>query len=127
MDSITQAVLGASIGEAMLGKKLGSKGAIIGAVVATIPDLDVLLFFFYDKFEMLSIHRGYSHSILFSVLGALFIAFVLRKTKWFQFINFYTILLFSWLCLFTHMLLDCLLYTSPSPRDQRGSRMPSSA
>ena len=26
----------------------------------------------------------------------------------------------------THYLL-CLLYTSPSPRDQRGSRMPSSA
>ena len=24
-------------------------------------------------------------------------------------------------------LYDCLLYTSPSPRDQRGSRMPSSA
>ena len=23
--------------------------------------------------------------------------------------------------------IDCLLYTSPSPRDQRGSRMPSSA
>ena len=23
--------------------------------------------------------------------------------------------------------MDCLLYTSPSPRDQRGSRMPSSA
>ena len=25
------------------------------------------------------------------------------------------------------VLVDCLLYTSPSPRDQRGSRMPSSA
>ena len=25
------------------------------------------------------------------------------------------------------MRMDCLLYTSPSPRDQRGSRMPSSA
>ena len=25
------------------------------------------------------------------------------------------------------MRIDCLLYTSPSPRDQRGSRMPSSA
>ena len=25
------------------------------------------------------------------------------------------------------LLTDCLLYTSPSPRDQRGSRMPSSA
>ena len=28
---------------------------------------------------------------------------------------------------FIQMLNDCLLYTSPSPRDQRGSRMPSSA
>ena len=27
----------------------------------------------------------------------------------------------------TALLHDCLLYTSPSPRDQRGSRMPSSA
>ena len=26
-----------------------------------------------------------------------------------------------------HVMLACLLYTSPSPRDQRGSRMPSSA
>ena len=26
-----------------------------------------------------------------------------------------------------HMDVTCLLYTSPSPRDQRGSRMPSSA
>ena len=25
------------------------------------------------------------------------------------------------------LIVDCLLYTSPSPRDQRGSRMPSSA
>ena len=29
--------------------------------------------------------------------------------------------------LFTAGLGTCLLYTSPSPRDQRGSRMPSSA
>ena len=27
----------------------------------------------------------------------------------------------------THLIYNCLLYTSPSPRDQRGSRMPSSA
>ena len=27
----------------------------------------------------------------------------------------------------SHLDIDCLLYTSPSPRDQRGSRMPSSA
>ena len=28
---------------------------------------------------------------------------------------------------FASLYMDCLLYTSPSPRDQRGSRMPSSA
>lgn len=58
MDSITQAVLGAAIGEAVLGEKTGSKGAILGAGIATIPDLDVALYLFFDKFEMLSIHRG---------------------------------------------------------------------
>ena len=30
-------------------------------------------------------------------------------------------------CEATELCLNCLLYTSPSPRDQRGSRMPSSA
>jgi inner membrane protein len=106
MDSITQGVLGAAIGEAILGKKIGSKGAIIGAIVATIPDLDVILYLFYSKFEMLSIHRGFSHSIVFSILGAFLIAFLLNKIKWFQDISFKTNLLFAWLCLFTHMLLD---------------------
>lgn len=106
MDSITQGVLGAAIGETMLGKKIGNKGAIIGAFVATIPDLDVILYLFYDKFEMLSIHRGFSHSITFSILGAFIIAFVLSKIKWFQSVDKKMCLIFAWLCLFTHMLLD---------------------
>ena len=32
--------------------------------------------------------------------------------------------IFTWI---TGLSMTCLLYTSPSPRDQRGSRMPSSA
>jgi inner membrane protein len=106
MDSITQAVLGAAIGEAVLGKKIGNKATVIGAIIATIPDLDVVFYLFYDKFEMLSIHRGFSHSILFSILGALLIAFALSKIKWLQNIKFNTLLLCTWLCLFTHTLLD---------------------
>jgi inner membrane protein len=106
VDSITQGVLGAAIGEAMLGKKAGDKGAVIGALIATIPDLDVMLYLFYDKYEMLSIHRGFSHSILFSFTGALLIAFVLSRLKWFQSIPISALLLFAWVCLFTHMLLD---------------------
>ena len=43
MDSLTQAALGAALGEAMLGKKIGGKAALIGAAIGTIPDLDVLL------------------------------------------------------------------------------------
>ena len=33
----------------------------------------------------------------------------------------------TWFALMGMLLYPCLLYTSPSPRDQRGSRMPSSA
>jgi inner membrane protein len=106
MDSITQAVLGAAIGEAVLGKKIGNKGAILGAAVATIPDLDVALYLFCDKFEMLSIHRGYSHSILFSIIGSFLIAYMLQRIKWAEKVGYWRLWIFTWLALFTHMLLD---------------------
>ncbi len=106
MDSVTQAVLGAAIGESLLGKKIGNKGALLGAAIATIPDLDVLFYMFYDSFDMLSIHRGLSHSILFSVLAGWLIAFVLSKMKLVESVSFNHLFLFTWLCLFTHILLD---------------------
>lgn len=106
MDSITQAVLGASIGEATLGQKVGNRGALAGALLATVPDLDVVLYAVFSPFEMLSIHRGISHSILFSVLGAFLVAIGLSKLNGFKSINFNRLLVFSWLALFTHMLLD---------------------
>ena len=109
MDSITQAVLGAAIGEAVLGKKIGNKGAILGAAVATIPDLDVALYLFYDKFEMLSIHRGYSHSILFSIIGVFLIAYILQRIKWTDTVGYWRRWIFTWLALFTHMLLDAFM------------------
>jgi inner membrane protein len=106
MDSITQAVLGAAIGEAILGQKIGKKGAFIGAAVATIPDLDVALYLFYDSFEMLSIHRGISHSILLGFIGASLIAFFLKKITWTSSCSYKRLWLFSWLALFTHVILD---------------------
>lgn len=106
MDSLTQATLGAAIGEALLGKKIGNKGAILGAIIATIPDLDVALKPFYSDLQNISIHRGYSHSILFSVIGAFLITYVLSRIKWTNQIAKTRLWLFSWLALFTHMLLD---------------------
>jgi inner membrane protein len=106
MDSLTQAALGAAIGEAALSKKIGNKGAVLGAIIATIPDLDIALYLFYDKFEMLSIHRGFSHSIVFSILGAFLIAYVLQRIKWTKQISYQRLWILTWLALFTHMLLD---------------------
>ena len=106
MDSITQAALGAAIGEIALGNKIGNKGAILGAAIATIPDLDVVLYLFYEKFEMLSIHRGYSHSILFSFIGAFLFSYFLKRFKWTKEISYHRLCFFSWVTLLTHMFLD---------------------
>jgi inner membrane protein len=70
MDSLTQIILGAAVGEAVLGKKVGNKAMLYGAIAGTIPDLDVFAAYFTDTVTALSIHRGFTHSIVFSLLFA---------------------------------------------------------
>lgn len=70
MDSLTQIVLGAAVAEAMLGKKVGNKAMVYGAIAGTIPDLDVISRYFVDTVTALEIHRGFTHSIIFSILFA---------------------------------------------------------
>ena len=106
MDSLTQAALGAAVGEAVLGKKIGNKAAIVGAIIATVPDLDILLMPLFDDFQRISVHRGYSHSILFCVLGAFLFAYILSRVKWTKEASFRKLWLFSFMALFTHLLLD---------------------
>jgi inner membrane protein len=65
-----------------------------------------VLYLFYEKYEMLSIHRGYSHSILFSIVGAGLLGYFLKKMRWRVGLTYWKLFLFAWLCLFTHMLLD---------------------
>ena len=43
MDSLTQLTFGAACGEAILGKKIGRKAPLWGAVLGTLPDLDVFM------------------------------------------------------------------------------------
>ena len=106
MDSITQAALGAAIGQALLGKKIGGKAAVLGAVVATIPDLDIIFLPFFNSLERISIHRGFSHSILFSILGALLLTYILTRINWIKQYSLKRLFIFNWLVLFTHILLD---------------------
>ena len=68
MDSLTQIVLGAAVGEVAVGKKVGNWALLWGGVAGTIPDLDVFAKHFTDNVTALEIHRGFSHSILFSLM-----------------------------------------------------------
>ena len=106
MDSLTQIVLGAAVGEAVLGKKVGNKAMLYGAIAGTIPDLDVLARFFFDTVTATEWHRGFSHSIFFSVLSAPIFGWLIWKlegkseAQWKD---------WSWLMfwgLFTHPILD---------------------
>jgi membrane-bound metal-dependent hydrolase YbcI (DUF457 family) len=73
MDSLTQIILGAACGEAVLGKKIGNKALVFGAIGGTIPDLDVFIgpLLYDNEIQAMAFHRGFMHSILFSVIGAL--------------------------------------------------------
>ncbi|WP_299213608.1 metal-dependent hydrolase [uncultured Dokdonia sp.] len=106
MDSLTQIVLGAAVGEAVLGKKVGNRAMLWGAVAGTIPDLDVVARFLTDTITATEMHRGFSHSIVFSVLMAPLLGWLVHQIKkrpdvgwqgWSK--------LFFW-GLFTHPLLD---------------------
>ena len=70
MDSLTQIVLGAAVGEVVLGRKVGNRAMLYGAIAGTIPDLDVLTRYFMDTVTATEWHRGFSHSIFFSILFA---------------------------------------------------------
>ncbi|WP_339609068.1 metal-dependent hydrolase [uncultured Planktosalinus sp.] len=81
MDSLTQIVLGATVGEAVLGKKVGNKAMLYGAIAGTIPDLDVLANLFTDTITAIEIHRGFTHSIFFSVLFAPILGWLVSKIE----------------------------------------------
>lgn len=108
MDSLTQIVLGAAVGEAVLGKKVGNKALLWGGIAGTIPDLDVL-FTQGGAIQEIVIHRGFSHSILFSVLISPVLGWLVnwlyRKKAEANFWGW--TLLFFW-SIFTHPLLDSL-------------------
>jgi len=68
MDSVTQAALGAGIVGAMLGRQFGRRALLAGAVLGTLPDMDVVIRYADPLTGMIS-HRGFSHSVF--VLSAL--------------------------------------------------------
>jgi inner membrane protein len=74
MDSISQAALGAAVGVAVMGRRRPVwQSALTGAVIGTLPDLDVLI----DKGDEISdmvLHRAETHAFFWQALAAPLIA-----------------------------------------------------
>jgi len=107
MDSITQAALGAAVGVAVMGRQRPLwQAALTGAVIGTLPDLDV----FIDKGDPINdmvLHRAETHAFFWQLLASFPIAYLLTR------VTRSSCLLKHWwlmtvLVLFTHSMLDGL-------------------
>ena len=62
MDTVTQVALGASVGEAVLGRRIGRRALLWGGLCGLLPDLDLLVPL-SDAVDRFTWHRGPSHSL----------------------------------------------------------------
>ena len=105
MDSLTHIVLGAATGEAVLGRKVGNKSLFWGAIAGSLPDFDVAVTSLYDPVKALFVHRGFSHSITFALLGAALLGWIASKIH-----KDATIKQWTWMMLWAiliHSAIDC--------------------
>ncbi len=106
MDSLTQIVLGAATAEAVVGRKIGNKALLFGAIAGTIPDLDVLASPLLSDVGELIFHRSFSHSLLFVIFGGWFFAYTSWKVFKWKKLTFKDLFLVFSFCFLTHILLD---------------------
>ena len=79
MDSLTHICLGACIGEIALGKRLGKKALIWGAVAQSLPDIDIAAGLFVSPDRDLLFHRGITHSLIFAIIVGLLTVLLARR------------------------------------------------
>jgi inner membrane protein len=105
MDSITQALLGATVQASLLGRWQGRKALLYGAVLGSLPDLDVIIDY-GDAVAEMTYHRGFSHSLFVLSLLAVAITWLARKFRPDPSYSSMRLFLTVWLVLTTHVLLD---------------------
>lgn len=106
MDSVTHVVLGACIGEAMLGKKLGRKAMLWGALAQSLPDIDFLASIWLKTTDDLLAHRGITHSLFFALLASLLLATIAERWHRPHNIPYKRYFLFFLAELLTHLFID---------------------
>lgn len=107
MDSVSQIVLGASVGMACMHRRTAPwKAALWGGVAGTLPDLDVLIDH-GDALRNMVLHRAESHALFWLTLAAPVLAAfpALLHGERAQFRRWW---LAMWLALVTHPLLDAM-------------------
>ena len=105
MDSITQALLGASVQASLLGRWQGRKALLYGAMLGTLPDLDVLIDF-GDAVANTTYHRGFSHSLFVLSVVAVLLAWLVRRIRPHPDYPGMRLFVTFWLVLITHVTLD---------------------
>ncbi|MCB1772073.1 MAG: metal-dependent hydrolase [Gammaproteobacteria bacterium] len=107
MDSVSQAALGATVGVVVMGRSIPVwRAALAGALVGTLPDLDVFIDQ-GDEIRNMVLHRAETHALFWQALATPLIALVLAMmtrtrehlTRW---------CLMVLLGLVTHALLDAM-------------------
>ena len=78
MDSVTQFVLGAAVGEAVIGRRIGRKAILWGGLAGTLPDLDVYIQM-GDAVRDFTYHRSFSHSLFVLALLTPLMAWLARR------------------------------------------------
>lgn len=103
MDSVTQAALGAALGSAVAGKTLGRSALLGGALLGTLPDMDVLIDY-GTAVANFSQHRGFSHSLFILLPLSVILAWLFQR--WRPALSYRRWLAFTALVLATHPVLD---------------------
>ena len=106
MDSLTHIALGACMGEAFAGHKVGKKAMLWGALAQSIPDIDFIAATWLNTSENLLAHRGFTHSILFGIAVSFLMAFFAEKWHRPHNISFKRWLAFFTAVVLTHIFLD---------------------
>src|SRR4051812_9815017 len=107
MDPITHGLAGAAISYALFGRRLGRHAAALGALAGMAPDIDHFVSSESDPLLYVQVHRSFTHSLLFSIIGSLIsaIPWLMRKRfrhEWQR----------IWACAFPAYLSHCLIDAS---------------
>jgi len=78
LDSITQAVLGATVATVCVPKQHRRKAVLVGGMLGTLPDLDVFIDYGDDVANFTN-HRGFSHSLFILFPFSLLLWGILRQ------------------------------------------------